>query len=172
VTPRALFVVERDFLVRHTGVLRVISHYRQEIEKLGYLIDFCFVDRGRLRLFDHDSQSTIIDWLGRPRRGTDLPWWTTGAQWRELEGPSESHRHIDANLLEVGNWVDKGEYALSLVTNPWLCEVTMPSVRFTHGLVYDLVPNLIAAQVLNLGRPASVWGFAAAHHAGYQPQYA
>jgi glycosyltransferase involved in cell wall biosynthesis len=165
---RALMVVEREFLSRHTGVLRVIAHYREILRDLGYSVDFGFIDSGEVRIFDEPSAVRIADWLEMPRRGADVAWWTSGAPWRDADD-SEAPAGADlAPDLAPGGWARSLDYKVSIVTNPWLCEVTMPVDRFTHGIVYDLVPNLMASQVLNLGRPAEVWEFAGAHHRGFE----
>jgi glycosyltransferase involved in cell wall biosynthesis len=67
-----------------------------------------------------------------------------------------------------GGTVDPAAYDVSILTNPWVCAGDVPPTDYTHGVVYDMVPNLVSAQALDLVEFFDVTGFAHEHHLGYE----
>ena len=61
-----------------------------------------------------------------------------------------------------------GDYKEVVISNPWLCEDDLPDIPGCIGIVYDLVPNLIAAGCLRFSNISSVYPFAGAHDRGYR----
>lgn len=155
-----LLIVEHDFLRTHVGVRRVILHCWQELERCGFHVSLAAHDAGRLRLGRFDLAS-ILQSLARSRG--DAP------QWKS------TNRVLRKSLLPrifQGRWttreVSLDDFDLTVVTNPWLCRGGMPEGRISAGIVYDMVPNMVAAGVLDFGRPLNVYDFAHAHDVGYR----
>lgn len=163
---RALFVVEGTFLDEHVGVLRVLAHYHARLTGLGTEVDFAVPLDGRLALLDEASTRTVVQRLGSPRSGTATPSWTSSGGWAAEPEPSGPHPTA-GTALALGGTCRASDYDVSLLTNPWLCDRPMPDERFTHGVVYDLVPNLLEVHALDLGAAYHGHAFAGAHHRGY-----
>ncbi|WP_172582686.1 glycosyltransferase [Subtercola boreus] len=148
---RALLVVEPRFAVEHVGVRRVIADYWQRLLTRGYTVDLGVVSAGHLHR------------VSGPAADETLAAITT----RHGEKTARTGVLDLAEALELR--IDTAGYDVSMLTNPWLCDQLMPHLRFTHGVVYDLVPNLLAAQALDFGTPNWVAaGFAHSHHRGFQ----
>lgn len=66
------------------------------------------------------------------------------------------------------------DYATTVITNPWLCARGMPALPGCVGIVYDLVPNLIASGCLRFSSSSGIFRFAHEHDTGfrYYLQYA
>lgn len=164
---RALFVVEPTFLTEHVGVLRVIAHYHARFRSEGVAVHFALVRNRELLLLADESQDRATRRLSALRTGNDTPTWTSGQPF-PVEGDSGRGRApARAERPATARRVRAAEYDFSVLTNPWLCDVPMPAERFTHGIVYDLVPNLLLTHALNLGAPYIGHAFAGAHHRGY-----
>lgn len=163
---RALFVVEPRFLDEHVGVLRVLAHYHSRLTGLGTQIDFAVPLDGRLTLLDEASTRTAVTRLGNPRSGTSAPSWTSSGGWA-VTSPEAGPHGTAVTALSFAGPCRTSDYGIALLTNPWLCDRPMPNERFTHGLVYDLVPNLLEVHALDLGAAYHGHAFAGAHHRGY-----
>lgn len=155
-----LLIVEHDFLHIHVGVRRVILHCWQELERRGFHVAVAAPDGGRLRLGRFDLKR-ILQSFHRDRM--DAP------QWRSAN--RELRSSVRAKVVH-GLWtmseVDLDDYDLTVVTNPWLCRGGLPEGRISAGIVYDMVPNLVATGVLDFGRPLNIYDFAHAHDVGYR----
>ena len=147
----ALLIVEPRFAVEHVGVRRVISHYWQRLAARGYAVDLAIAAGGHLhRISAAAAAETLV--AITVRHGEK----TARSGMLDLRDAVEQQ-------------IDTSEYEVSMITNPWLCDQLMPRLRFTHGVVYDLVPNLLAAQTMDFGTPNWVTaGFANAHHRGFE----
>ncbi len=163
---RALFVVEPTFLDEHVGVLRVLAHYHSRLTGLGTEVDFAVPLGGRLTLLDDASTRTAVQRLSSPRQGTETPSWTSSDGWVDTQPGLDAERVAETPMSFAGR-CRASDYEISLLTNPWLCDRPMPDERFTHGVVYDLVPNLLEVHALDLGAAYHGHAFAGAHHRGY-----
>lgn len=155
-----LLIVEHDFLHVHVGVRRVILHCWQELERCGFRVSLAAPHAGRLRLGRFDLVQ-VLQSIGRSRG--DAPHWkSTNRLLRKSWFPR----------MVQGRWttreVSLDDFDLTVVTNPWLCRGGMPEGRISAGIVYDMVPNMVAAGVLDFGRPLDIYDFAHAHDVGYQ----
>lgn len=165
---RALLVVEPTFLDEHVGVLRVLAHYHGRLTAQGMAVDFAVPIGGRLMLLDEPSTTRAVERLSSPRGGTAVPTWTSAGGWAAGSPPVATPGPVrPVEPLSFTGPCRSSSYAVSVITNPWLCDRPMPTERFTHGIVYDLVPNLLLAHALDLGAPYLGFGFAGAHHRGY-----
>jgi len=178
--PKALMVVEPRFATDHIGVRRVIANYWTRLRRHGFEVELGVISGGHLyRVSSSASEATYAIITGA-RRGVDLITWESSAPpahqmqgrraLRSRAGPRGNYL-LSAPDLEVHleQECSTSEFDLSVLSNAWLCSQTMPADRFTHGIVYDLVPNLLAAQILDFGSPSfGVLEFANAHHRGYE----
>lgn len=162
----ALLIVERDFLDHHVGVRRVIVHYWRQLEQQGFRVTLGAPFNGRLRV----GRGLGVDDVARlsDRARSDAPDWVSGQSGLRAGG-------IDLGVLLPGRtlkWSAEiahiDDFDISIVTNPWLCAAGLPPGRITAGIVYDMVPNLLACGVLNLGQPMDIYEFARDHDTGYR----
>lgn len=167
---RALLVVEPNFANEHIGVRRVILDYWRRLDTLGYGVDLAVIRDGELFRVTDELCAAIYRSLTSPTRRRQAP------RWDSRRSRRVAARSIAWNSNPAGQAADDvsgvcspREYEVSILSNPWLCNRLMPDVEFTHGIVYDLVPNLLAAQVLDFSAPyLEIAPFAYAHHVGYR----
>lgn len=161
----ALLVVERDFLDTHVGVRRVVLYYWQMLEKQGFRVSLAHLKDGRLYGAKWLSVSDVIAAEANARN--DRPVWTsTTRDYREV--PTTLRRSPSQTLVWQDREVRLDDYNVTVVTNPWLCAGGMPDGPITAGIVYDMVPNLLAVGALNMGAIIDVYEFARKHDQGYQ----
>ncbi len=67
-----------------------------------------------------------------------------------------------------GNHATPANYATTVITNPWLCARGMPELPGCIGIVYDLVPNLIACGCLRFSSSSGIFRFAHEHDMGFR----
>ena len=162
----ALLIVERDFLDNHVGVRRVIIHYWRQLEQQGFRVTLAAPFNGRLRVGRGPGVNDVAHLSDRA--GSDSPDWVSG---RSDLRPGKFD--LAALLPRRGlKWSAEiahiDDFDVSIVTNPWLCAAGLPPGRITAGIVYDMVPNLLACGVLNLGQPMDIYEFARDHDIGYR----
>ncbi|WOB78892.1 glycosyltransferase [Brevundimonas nasdae] len=161
----ALLVVERDFLDTHVGVRRVVLYYWQMLERQGFRVSLAHLKDGRLYGAKWLSVSDVIAAEANARN--DRPVWTsTTRDYREV--PTTLRRSPSQTLVWQDREVRLDDYNVTVVTNPWLCAGGMPDGPITAGIVYDMVPNLLAVGALNMGAIIDVYEFARKHDQGYQ----
>lgn len=161
----ALLVVERDFLDTHVGVRRVVLYYWQMLERQGFRVSLAHLKDGRLYGAKWLSVADVIAAEANARN--DRPVWTsTTRDYREV--PTTLRRSPSQTLVWQDREVRLGDYNVTVVTNPWLCAGGMPDGPITAGIVYDMVPNLLAVGALNMGAIIDVYEFARKHDQGYQ----
>lgn len=161
----ALLVVERDFLDTHVGVRRVVLYYWQMLERQGFRVSLAHLKDGRLYGAKWLSVSDVIAAEANARN--DRPVWTsTTRDYREV--PTTLRRSPSQTLVWQDREVRLDDYNVTVVTNPWLCAGGMPDGPITAGIVYDMVPNLLAVGALNMGAIIDVYDFARKHDQGYQ----
>ncbi|HEX8472241.1 MAG TPA: glycosyltransferase [Brevundimonas sp.] len=161
----ALLIVERDFLVTHVGVRQVVLFYWRLLESAGYRVRLATPDSGCLITATPVSLAEVMIALNRGR--SDAP------DWRSTDKPDAWERAVrDGRPKDIVKWTDDKistrDVSLSIVTNPWLCANGFPEERFTAGIVYDMVPNLLASGALRLGTVTDIYRFAHAHDVGYR----
>lgn len=161
----ALLVVERDFLDTHVGVRRVVLYYWQMLERQGFRVSLAHLKDGRLYGAKWLSVADVIAAEANARN--DRPVWTsTTRDYREV--PTTWRRSPSQTLVWQDREVRLDDYNVTVVTNPWLCAGGMPDGPITAGIVYDMVPNLLAVGALNMGAIIDVYEFARKHDQGYQ----
>lgn len=160
----ALLVVERDFLVQHVGVRRVILHYWRALEAAGCAVTLATPDgggglvAGEARLLPQASGA-----------GTRMrPSWTSRHAGMPLAQDEATTRTPPATVIWGERRVSPANADAMLLTAPWLCEQPIPSGENTLGIVYDMVPNLLALGALRFPVYVDACRFAALHDAGYR----
>ena len=161
----ALLIVERDFLVTHVGVRQVVLFYWGRLEKAGYRVRLATPVAGALLAAKPITRAEAVAAMDRDR--SDAP------DWRSADTFDVWERAIrDRRPKNIVKWstdrVNARDFSLSIVTNPWLCANGLPHERFSAGIVYDMVPNLLACGALRLGTVTDIYGFAYAHDVGYR----
>lgn len=161
----ALLIVERDFLNTHVGVRQVVLFYWRRLETAGYQVRLATPVDGTLRIAKPLKLVEVVNATNRGR--SDAP------DWRSTDKPDVWERAVrDRRALEIVKWsaekVSTLDFSISIVTNPWLCAKGFPDERFSAGIVYDMVPNLLACGALRLGVVMDIYGFANAHDVGYR----
>lgn len=163
-TKTALLIVEPDFLTAHVGVRRVILFYWSQLARQGFEVLLATPSEGRLLLGSAASLEKIMRSL--EHRRSDAPDWRSDKNGSDFPAGTETPRR------QTIRWTDEvvalSDFTVSIVTNPWLCERGLPDAPFTAGIVYDMVPNLLACGALNLGSVIDIYAFAHAHDVGYQ----
>lgn len=159
---KTLIVVEQDFLKIHIGVLRVIMHYYQCLRKLSRSVDFATPRMGKLYLGVFSNSPHPIE--AKPNR--EKPYWTSES--KPVSDEDSTKTNPETNGI---HWTDQSvnpnDYDINLISNPWLCALGLPLLPNAIGIVYDMVPNLIACGVLKLPVPVDVYKFAKDHDVGY-----
>lgn len=161
----ALLVVERDFLVQHVGVRRVVFHYWRRLERQGYRVSLAAPVDGQLRIGFGLGLKAAVMLAHRSRN--DAPNWTSG-QAEPRDASSIPALFLARSIVWTTQEAHLDRFDVSLITNPWLCAGGLPEGPISAGIVYDMVPNLLACGALNLGKPMDIYAFAAAHDRGYR----
>lgn len=161
----ALLIVEPNFLNTHVGVRQVVLFYWRRLETAGYRVRLATPVDGALRVAKPLKLVEVVNATNRGR--SDAP------DWRSTDAPDVWERAVrDRRALEIVKWstekVSTRDFSISIVTNPWLCANGFPDERFSAGIVYDMVPNLLACGALRLGTVTDIYGFANAHDVGYR----
>lgn len=164
-----LMAVERDFHMTHVGVLRVIRYHYKNLVARGHSVTLASYINGQwISCSLLDAAHAL---LGDTRnRSFQDPYWQSGNSARSataVDVPRENYAQIKWN----GPAVRPEQFDESIITNPWLCSqggAPIADSRFTLGIVYDMVPNLIALGLLRLPQFIDVFAFANDHHVGYE----
>ena len=161
----ALLIVERDFLDIHVGVRRAVLYYWKMLELQGFRVSLAHLRDGRLYVAKWLSVSDVLAAEANARH--DRPVWTSATrEYREVPGS------LRRSPIQSLNWQDRevhlNDYDVTVVSNPWLCAEGMPEGQISAGIVYDMVPNLLAVGALNMGAIVDVYDFAQKHDRGYQ----
>lgn len=161
----ALLIVERDFLLTHVGVRRVVLFYWRRLEEAGFRVRLATPAGGILLEAKPITLAEVTASLNKGR--SDAP------DWRSTDKPDVWERAVRGRRpVDIVKWtearVSTRDAAVSIVTNPWLCANGFPDERFTAGIVYDMVPNLLACGALRFGTVTDIYGFAHAHDVGYR----
>lgn len=64
--------------------------------------------------------------------------------------------------------IDPTDYATIIISNPWVCTQDLPELPGCIGIVYDLVPNMIALGFLRFANAKGMYAFARDHDVGFQ----
>lgn len=164
---RALLVVEDEFLTRHVGVRRVIGHYWDRLHRSGYEVDIAAARDGVLTLAVESDRERARGTVLAAHPGSSAPVWTSQDPDFPEQGGLESPATSIRPLAWSGDTARPADYDVSVLTNPWMCASAVPPDDYTHGITYDLVPNLVSSGALDLGEFVDVASFAHDHHLGY-----
>jgi glycosyltransferase involved in cell wall biosynthesis len=160
----ALLVVERDFLVQHVGVRRVILHYWRALEAAGSAVTLATPDGGGGLVAGEARLLPQAAGAGASMR----PSWTSRRASMPLATDEPTTPTPPATVIWGERRVSPANADVMLLTAPWICEQPIPSGENTLGIVYDMVPNLLALGVLRFPTYLDVCHFAALHDAGYR----
>lgn len=163
-----LMAVDPDFNTSHVGVLRVIRYHFKDLVARGHSVTLATYKEGQwITCSLLDATRAILDVA---RQGdVQKPYWQSGSLLRVGMSdalPRETRWSIEWN----GDAVAPEDFDESILTNPWLCaqkDGPIADSRFSVGIVYDMVPNLIALGLLRLPQYIDIYDFANAHHVGY-----
>jgi glycosyltransferase involved in cell wall biosynthesis len=163
-----LMAVEPHFNITHVGVLRVIRYHFKDLVARGHSVTLATFRNGKWISCSMLDATRAI--LGDTRRA-DLqkPYWQSGTSMRTGSFdvlPHETHWPIRWD----GKEVNPEDFDESILTNPWLCSQFGESIadsRFSVGIAYDMVPNLIALGILRMPQFLDIYQFANEHHIGY-----
>lgn len=136
---KALFIVEHNFLEIHVGVRRVILFYTSKLQNEGYEV-----------------------YYGTPKSG------------KIIQGIIKKRSVFKANNLNDKEiiWgksiVNIEKFDVCIFTNPWLCALEVPKITKSVGIIYDIIPNLIASCSLRFSSHMNVYRFATEHDIGFK----
>lgn len=163
-----LMAVEPDFNTSHVGVLRVIRYHFKNLVARGHSVTLATYKSGKWISCSLLDASRAI--LGDTRQAEfQAPYWQSGSLIRAGISdvvPRETHWPITWD----GEAVNPEDFDESILSNPWLCShfgEPIADSAFTLGIVYDMVPNLIALGVLRMPQFLDIYRFAHEHHVGY-----
>ncbi|MHA6129396.1 glycosyltransferase [Pseudomonas fluorescens group sp. PF-1] len=166
----ALLIVEKNFNEIHVGVRRVIHYYWQLLIREGYNITLAAPINGKLS----SCSQPIADALMRKEEFSSdkpKPTWTSNSLSFEIENEKtassiQNHTH---NIWNSDQNISPKKYSISIITNPWMCSDVdgPPKEKYSIGIVYDMVPNLLSIGALRMPRLLNTYEFAHKHSAGY-----
>jgi glycosyltransferase involved in cell wall biosynthesis len=164
-----LMAVEPNFNVTHVGVKRVIRYYWERLVAVGHSVTLAAPISGRLvSCSSVDAAQAVL--TDDRKQAHEAPTWKSGD--KRLEALPESPKGQRKRLIKwTGDFVRAEGFDASILTNPWLCVhdgVPLEEQSFSVGIVYDMVPNLIALGVLRMPQFMNVYKFAYEHGAGYE----
>ncbi|MFM0608126.1 glycosyltransferase [Paraburkholderia sediminicola] len=159
---RALFIVEPDFLSLHVGVRRVILYYVGKLESRGWRVTFGAPKEGKIFLghlrVGRKSAS------GQPSRAA---YWSSRAGRNTADQPADRTEQPFA-VEWTDETINPEEFDVNVVTAPWICDLGVPPMPRVVGIVYDLVPNLLATACLRFPNELDVYDFARQHDVGFR----
>lgn len=160
---KVLFIVEHDFLRTHVGVRRVITHYIDQVGNAGHEVALSAMVNGQLT---SGAMSWQVAQEQQPK--TFRPHWSSAASARQLTVESPSVQEKTLTVSWTGQTADPDQFDLCVITTPWLCAEGLPPIKHSIGIVYDLVPNLLALDCLRFPAHLDIYRFAHQHDAGFK----
>jgi glycosyltransferase involved in cell wall biosynthesis len=164
-----LMAVERDFHTTHVGVLRVIRYHYSNLIARGHSVTLASYINGQwISCSLLDAAKALLG--VSPTVTFQDPYWQSGSASQAGladAAPREDYAQIKWN----GPAVRPEQFDESILTNPWLCSqggAPIADSHFTVGIVYDMVPNLIALGLLRMPQFIDIFAFANDHHVGYE----
>jgi glycosyltransferase involved in cell wall biosynthesis len=163
-----LMVVEPGFDSKHVGVARVIKYHWKRLVAAGHSVAFaapingCLVGCSLL-----DATQAML-----PHR----PQNTQPPTWRSGDGRIEQlmvmpNRYAPAPIKWNAGPVHVPDFDVSVMTNPWLYSqdgCPLEEQEFTVGIAYDMVPQLLAMNMLSFPIWLDAFKFATDHDEGYR----
>lgn len=64
--------------------------------------------------------------------------------------------------------INTDDYDVNFVTAPWVCDLGVPPMQRVIGIIYDLIPNLLAVGALRFEQYIDVYDFALQHDKGFR----
>ena len=166
----ALLIVENNFNLTHVGVRRVIRFYWSQLINAGYTVTLASPSNGNfLTCSDVDAKNSML-----PKKNDERdiePTWKSNAPTYK---PEHTNPTIHNPALNQVSWkLDKNispdSFDLSIITAPWICadRGALREAKYSIGIVYDMVPNLLAIGALRMPRYVNAYEFAHQHSLGY-----
>jgi glycosyltransferase involved in cell wall biosynthesis len=156
-----LFIVERNFLQTHVGVRRVICHYMDDARRMGHAVEVGHWHDGRI--FKGQMTTHVQAAQGH---GVHTSYWSSEGSLRKINAPRLPV--LESRVKWTTDTWEDGDFDRIVVTNPWLCAHGIKPLPRSIGIVYDLVPNLLAANAIRFGIHQDVYGFAYQHNLGFE----
>jgi hypothetical protein len=142
---RILMAVEPDFNVTHVGVLRVIRYHFKDLVARGHSVTLAtYKDGAWVSCSLLDATRAIL--FDTRQADMQKPYWQSGS-WAITGVADALHHDAQWTIKWDGPVVQPEAFDESILTNPWLCAQSgkvIADSAFTTGIVYDMVPNLIA----------------------------
>ncbi len=163
-----LMAVEPNFATEHVGVARVIKYHWNRLVAAGHSVTLAAPVDGQLvecSLLDA-AQAMLATRRQEPRPAT----WCSG-DGRLDHLVIVPDRYVRAPIRWNGNAVHTADFDASVLTNPWLYAQNGRPIKeqpFTLGIAYDMVPQLLAMNMLSFPILLDVYRFAADHDQGYR----
>lgn len=164
----AMVLVDHDFDVKHVGVRRVIQWYCASLQKLGFTWNLCTVRRGKIVALK--THFVLDDFFPDERNPYADKATLIGDTFATADIEASSNFGKKSRLAWHSFPLNPQDFAFSVITNPWLAglhAMDLQQYRFDVGVVHDMVPNLIAAGVLNFPTHVDARAFAQEHTIGY-----
>ncbi|PQV49070.1 glycosyltransferase [Paraburkholderia sp. BL21I4N1] len=159
---KALFIVEPDFLSLHVGVRRVILYYAAKLENRGWRVTFGAPKEGKIFRGQFSARRTATH--VQPSRA---PYWSSRTGNSATDQTAAGSRPPFA-IQWSEETIDPDEFDVNVVTAPWVCDLGVPPMPRVVGIVYDLVPNLLATGCLRFPNELDVYDFAQQHDVGFR----
>ncbi|WP_095152887.1 glycosyltransferase [Pseudomonas sp. Irchel s3b5] len=166
----ALLIVERNFFQTHVGVKRVIHHYWHLLLQEGYSVTLASPINGKLSsccqtvAYDLMKKESISSINLKPTWRSTYP--TSEIVITETDPPLLKYSD---DIWNSSDNISPEEYTISIITTPWMCTGidNLPEAKYSIGIVYDMVPNLLAIGALRMPRFVNAYEFAYRHSLGY-----
>lgn len=164
----ALLIVDRNFHTTHVGVRRVIQFYSKRFENAGFRVQYGTLINGRLVGLETGIDTTKLFTPSKARENHKA-FWVKGQSRERLKFTSAetNSKPLKWSRIEL----NPRDFDVSLVTNPWILSKISEKGRnykFTHAIVLDMVPNLLALGDLVFERWVDAFQFAVEHRKGYE----
>lgn len=144
----------------HVGVRRVILYYANQLESQGWDISFGTPKKGQIFL-GHISKREVAG-------GGQLnfvPHWASNGQ--KIVNVKNTRKEYKTAITWTDQIIDPDDYDVNVVTAPWICNLGIPPMPNVIGIVYDLVPNLLASSCLRFPTYLDIYDFAQQHDLGF-----
>ena len=146
----------------HVGVRRVILYYISQLKANGWNVEIGMPKSGKIYSgqlhFSKDEQNTSF---------MPEPYWSSNSNPAiSVERISQNSEKISVKWSE--NIVNPDGYDVNVVTAPWICTLGVPPMPRVVGIVYDLVPNLLASGCLRFPNYINIYDFSQQHDLGFR----
>ena len=159
---KILFIVESDFLEDHVGVRRVITHYVKQLGEAGHTIAIAAIQDGGLV-----AGELTVNTSSQTQALSHTPYWSSSSA-EKIQVRTQAAVGAPLSVKWSHQAVNTDHFDLCFITTPWLCAKGLPPIKNSIGIVYDLVPNLLALECLRFPSHMEIYKFAHEHNIGFK----